>query len=631
MLTLTRTLLAPALSLVAVGTVLAAETDIEPINVTASRLVEPSAISLSVLDADRIERQHGRDVLDLLRTTAGISATQPGGPGGISEVFLRGAESNFTVVLIDGVRVNDPSNPRGGGYDFSTVAADDIERIEVARGALSAVHGSDAMAGVVNIITRRPTDEPSLSVRAEGGSDDFQRASLMLSGPLGGHARGSLKASHVDFGDMVAGSTQRIASAQADLELGAVDAGLGAIRTGVRHVERDRASFPDASGGPLFAVLRDHERAEASETSAWAQMTRALTEQWSVDATASFFSRREETLTPAVAPGVFDGVPATANDTRFERGQVTITHRYVASPSFAIGGGIDVQFEDGRRTGWTDLGFMTLPSNFDLDRVGRAAFIEARYLPIAGLELYGAARVDDTNTDRARGSGRAAVSYALAATGTRLHASWSNGHKQPSFYALGDTLVGNENLRVETSETFEVGIEQTLAKGRLVAALAAFRTRYEDLIDFDFDTFRLVNRSQARIDGVEVSLTAQLTNTLTARAHATLSDIELDAADATLLYRPERFGGIELGWHPGDAWSLHAHAQVVGKRAGSSVPTGQITLPSYERVDIAVSRSLTEQVRLFAALDNVFDEDYQEAVGFPDAGRRVRIGAQLRF
>src|SRR5690606_249138 len=215
--TFARALFAPAA--LVFSTVLSAQAEIEPIHVTASRLPEPSAISISVLDEERIENQHGRDILDLLRVTPGISTTQPGGPGGFSEVFLRGAESNFTVVLIDGVRVNDPSNPRGGGYDFSTLNIDEIERVEIARGALSAVHGSDAMAGVINIVTKRPRAQRSASVRAEAGADDFQRASAVLSGPIAGDVRASVKASYVDFGDAVAGSTQRIASAQADIEL----------------------------------------------------------------------------------------------------------------------------------------------------------------------------------------------------------------------------------------------------------------------------------------------------------------------------------------------------------------------------------------------------------------------------
>src|SRR5690606_35280851 len=150
--TFARALFAPAA--LVFSTVLSAQAEIGPIHVTASRLPEPSAISISVLDEERIERQHSRDILDLLLTTPGISARQPGGPGGFRVVFLRGAESNFTVGLIDGVRVSPASQPRGRGYDFPTLDANDIERIEIARGALSAVHGSDAIAGGINIVTR---------------------------------------------------------------------------------------------------------------------------------------------------------------------------------------------------------------------------------------------------------------------------------------------------------------------------------------------------------------------------------------------------------------------------------------------------------------------------------------------
>lgn len=608
-----------------------AKIDVEPVHVTASRLPEPPPVSLTVVDTLSIDAQHGSDVLDLLRLTPGISTTQPGGPGGISEVFLRSAESNFTVVMIDGVRVNDPSNPRGGGYDFSTLSADDIERVEIARGALSAVHGSDAMAGVINIVTRRPTVEPTLSARMEGGSDSFQRVSAMASGPLGEEMSGSLKASYTDFGDAVEGSGQRLASAQGDLEFGSATSGIGAFRGGLRYAERDRKAFADASGGPLFAVLRESEHSKAEETSAWAHTTRAFNAAWSMDTTASFFRRREETLTPPVAPGVFEGVPGSVSTSRFHRGQVTVAHRYALSSALELGGGIDLQIEDGERDGALDLGFASLPSDFDLDRLVRAAYAEARFRAESGFEVYGAVRVDDTDDDDARGSGRLAARYAHEASGTAVHASWSNGHKQPSFYSLGDTLVGNPDLRVETSETLEIGVEQSFAADAFMASLTAFRTDYEDLIDFDFTTFRLVNRSQAEIDGVEAALAWSPTPALTARLHGTFTDIELADEGADLLYRPEEYGGLQVAWRLQDRWTVHAQAQYVGEREGSSVPTGQQTLSAYERVDVALSHAFTANTTLFAAIDNVLDEDFQEALGFPNAGIQLRVGGSVTF
>jgi vitamin B12 transporter len=606
--------------------------EVEPIHVTATRLAEPVPVSMTVLDAASIENRHSVDVVDLLRLTPGISTTQPGGPGGISEVFLRSAESNFSIVLVDGVRMNDPSNPRGGGYDFSTLNPDEIERIEIARGSLSAVHGSDAMAGVINIVTKRPTADLSAYTRAEGGNDDFQRVSAGVSGPLSDALRGNLNASYVDFGDAVEGSSQRLASVQGGLEFGSAESGIGNVRSGARYAERDRSSFADASGGPLFAVLRDTDEAHAEETSAWAHSTRAFSSAWSMNTTASFFSRREQTTTPAIVPGVFDGVPAAVSDSRFRRAQVTVSQNYALSPAMEIGGGVDLQFEDGERDGELDLGFATLPSDFDMDRVVRAAYTEVRYQPLDTVQLYAAARADDSNEGSARASGRFAASYLHADSGISLHAGWSNGHKQPSFYSLGDTLVGNPDLRVETSETFEVGAEKDFSAGRLITAISAFRSRYEDLIDFDFATFRLVNRSHVRIDGIEASFTSRLTSTLTARLHATVSDIELPEADgASLLYRPESYGGLQFAWVPLSGWSLNTQLQYVGEREGSAVPTGPLTLKGYERVDVALSRELNAHTTLFLAADNVLDEDYQEAVGFPDAGVQFRFGAAVTF
>ncbi|MEJ0061027.1 MAG: TonB-dependent receptor plug domain-containing protein [Terricaulis sp.] len=111
-----------------------------------------------------------------MRQVPALRCLRQAGQGAISEIFLRGAESNFTVVLIDGVRVNDTSNARGGGFDFSTLNPDEIERVEIVRGPLSAVHGSDAMAGLISIETRLPGEEPVTRFRGEIGAEGYSRA-----------------------------------------------------------------------------------------------------------------------------------------------------------------------------------------------------------------------------------------------------------------------------------------------------------------------------------------------------------------------------------------------------------------------------------------------------------------------
>jgi vitamin B12 transporter len=623
-------------SIISISTCLAAEEDKQnneleeqELVITSSRLPQPPASSSTTLDEERIESQRSANVLDLLSQAPGVFATQPGRAGGVSEVFLRGAESNFATVLVDGVRVSDPSNTRGGGYDFSTLNPDEIQRIEIVRGSLSAIHGSDAMSGVINILTRRPTSDFEAQARGEGGTHGYGRAFGSLSGPLSDSARAGLKAGYADLGEAVQGFTQRLATVQADIDVTASP--MTNLRAGLRFADRERANFPDASGGPIFAATRELEQASATETTAWTHLHRTMNSAWQIDTFGAFHVREEEVSTPAITAGVFDGVPASSSDTRFHRAQLTINNAFALDPALELGGGVDLQFEDGRRDGFIDFGFMQLPSRFDSHRFTGAAYTEAKYIPVRGTELYGAARAEADEDGKFRSSGRFSIQRQTDPSAILLRASFASGYKRPSFYALGDTLVGNPDLNMETSTTLELSAEKSFAGGLWTMGATAFRSRYANLIDFDFTTFRLVNRSQTRIEGVELAATIHPLQTLSIDLHGTFSHIELPGEEDTLLYRPESYGGIRVDWRPNTLWTLQAHTQLAGGRWGSSVPTGLRRMSSYNRVDLSLSRKMSARMILFAALDNVLDETYSQAVGFPDPGFQARAGAALKF
>src|SRR6056297_3318509 len=138
--------------------------------------------SVSVLDADTIQALNKRTLAGVLKTVPGLLVEEQGGPGGLTAVSVRGGEANFTLVLLDGVPINDPTNTRGGGFDFADLNPALVQRIEVVRGAQSAIYGSDALAGVINIITQRPREEASQSLYVEGGSDDFANLQLAATG-----------------------------------------------------------------------------------------------------------------------------------------------------------------------------------------------------------------------------------------------------------------------------------------------------------------------------------------------------------------------------------------------------------------------------------------------------------------
>src|SRR6478736_1968656 len=158
----------------------------EHVLVTATRLGDDDTrANVSVLDASQIAARNPANVVDLLRDMPGLFVQQSGGRGSVVSVFTRGAQPNFTLVLLDGVKANDPTNTRGGSYDFSTLDLNDIERIELVRGPASAIYGSDALSGVINIISRHGSHTPQAGLDVEGGSFGYVRAAGHVSGPIG--------------------------------------------------------------------------------------------------------------------------------------------------------------------------------------------------------------------------------------------------------------------------------------------------------------------------------------------------------------------------------------------------------------------------------------------------------------
>jgi outer membrane cobalamin receptor len=603
---------------------LADDATVAPIIVTGSRLDSGPSASATTLAAAQIDAQQAADVLDLLARTPGVYAANGGGPGGIAEVFLRGAESNFTVVFVDGVRRNDPSNSRGGGYDFSTIDPAEIQRIDILRGPLSAIYGSDAMAGAINIVTRAPAATPTARIRAESSTDADQRAFASVSGPLTRTLSGGVHLIYDDVGQAADGSSRRLQGAGLQ---GAYDSDSIELRTGARYVERHRIAFPDASGGQRYAIIRDLEHADADETSAWLNASRHVTANWNLHLQGSYLARNEDIDTPPVASGVFDGVPGSTSHTEFRQEQVTLYGTYAPAQTLELSAGADLLNEQATRRAELDLGFARLPSDFSLDRRTPAVFAEISARPLQPLSVYGSARIDDSDRDRSRTSARMSAEYSLARIQSAVRFTWANGHKEPSFYSLGDSLVGNPDLQVERSEMWEAVFTKRIGT-RFSGTVTAFRSRYADLIDFDFTTFRLINRSRVRIDGMETSLEYRPVDSLSIAASWTHSRFDLED-DAPLLYRPESYGSISTNWQAGDDWNVFADVRWSGKRHGSSVPTGDRDLDSYDRVNLCISRRLANASKIFLTIDNALDGSYEEAVGFPTRGLQARLGVTV--
>lgn len=590
--------------------------------VTASRTESAPTGGLSVVEAAEIERLQPASLLEVLDEVAGVRAFSTGGAGGRSFVSIRGGEPNFTLVLLDGVRLNDPTNSRGGGFDFFTIDPALVERIEVTRDSLSAVHGSDALAGAINIRLRSPTPGARrLTIRGQAGSEgDSGFGAGLEAGWSGGGVLAS--GSWYDSGGLTEESSleRRQAVGQLRHRLGGYEARLIGL-----YGHAGRSAFPEDSGGPRLAVNRERERGEAESMAAGLSFRRPSGAAIRPGLSLSWSRQEDRSVTPAIAPGALQGTPALAADSLFTRFEAIADVALGQGPLVAVAGAAWLR-ESGRSAGTIDFGF-PLPVRFDLVRTTRSAFAEASLRPGGGLGFNLAARYDDVAGGGHRLTGRAAASWRPVEGGPTLFVRAGQGYKLPSFYALAHPLIGNPALLPERSRNFEAGVELLRRSGNAVR-LALFVNRFRDLIDFDPATFTTVNRDRVRARGAELEGRWRPVRSLS--LDGALSWLDLDSP-TPLRGRPRWQGSLRAAWQASEAVELNAAVRFNSDYFDSSIPTGLVRADGHGEADLGVRWRLSGRFTLTAALRNVTGERYEDAVGFPSPGRVARATVAVGF
>ena len=599
----------------------------ENIIVTGTRLTDDDAASnATVMDSATIQARDPGSVTDLLRDLPGVFVQQSGGRGSVVSLFTRGAKPNFTLVLLDGVKANDPTNTRGGSYDFSTLDLNDIARIEFVRGPASAIYGSDAVGGVINIITRHGSDTPEASLTADGGGFGYARVAGNVSGPIAG-TTGNLGLSYSDDGMPVEGSTLKGTNLDAALTLPEI--ADTSISLNGRYGGSIATSFPDSSGGPRLASLRALDRRDIAEALFGAHARRDMAPWWNAGLDYGFYGRGATDTSPGVAPSSQTpaGIPANGDDARFARNEVTFTNRLAPLAGLDAAIGMDVQAEHGADDGYLQFGPSKLPTHFTLDRTLWSGFAEARYA-IADLTISGSGRYDSVGSID-HFSPQVGADYVLPDWGTRFQLLWGKAYKLPSFYALGNPIVGDPNLKPEEAENFEGGLTQQLWDlGRW--KFEAYSTNYRDLIDFEPGAVpKLVNLSTVHVRGLETSIDFALAGplgSLTVSPRLSYTNARNQLTGASLRDVPSWLAGGTLLWRPTADWDVSFDLNHVGSLVDNSVPTGDVTLPGHLRADLAAHYRLLPNLALQLGVDNLFNAHYEDVVGFPAPGAIVRGG-----
>jgi len=573
--------------------------------------------TVSVVERKEIELRNPGSLADVLRTVPAVTVTETGGLGSRTLVGIRGAEAQHTLVLIDGIRANDPASARDE-FDFATTAAGDIERIEILRGPQSAVYGADAMGGVINIITRRPDGESRFVVTTEAGSYGTIGSTASAGGSVGrfnltGSVTGFRTEGFSRVGDRdrdEADATARLAgSFRGSVDLGearTVDFGIAVHRI---DAEFDKTPTTRWTGGPgnapdtadrTLATAHARFRGEAWD----GRMVNTLT------AFAAFNERRFDEAR-AAAPAV----------TTYFRGQ-----------SF----GAEAQTElDLESAGDLLLGLRIEEETAFQQRTDqvRPAFDAARTLYAVNalhgidvgdrLRLSFAGRWDGDLAGDGFLTGRFAAAYRIDETGTILRTSAGNGAKRPTAFQLSF----NPALDNERSVGADAGIEQTILDGRATLTVTGFYNRFNGLIDFTGDivtgTYRNIDAAQTA--GFEAMATAELLpGVLTASGGYTWLRARDLATGLALPRRAEHSGSAALTFTGIDKLSTTLSATLVGSRFDDDRAT--IRLAPYARLDFHVAYQATPSLRIFGRVENILNSRYQEIVGYNTAGRAAYAG-----
>jgi len=603
------------------------ETSVEHLIVTgtyASMPVTELTSSVSVLDSETIKSLSKRNIADLLKTVPGLLVEEQGGPGGLTAVSIRGGEANFTLVLLDGVPLSDPTNFRGGGFDFANLSASLVERIEVVRGAQSAIYGSDALAGVINIITRRPVEGHSQQLYAEWGEDDYSDLGVNALGRVGNFDY-TVELAARDDGEPVEGSTRE--SDKAKLRLGWQPVEGHDLSLAYSYLDGQRSSYPEESGGPLYALSEELDTSDYEDAVLSLGWEAQFSSLWRSALTASRFEHEERYRSPGIPP--YLEVPANGADTHYRNDRLQWVNTLQPGRDYQLNLGADYRDEAGDSKGYLFYG-VELPTDFELDRSTTGLFADVSASPADGLLLQGALRFDDPDGFDEETSVRLGASYELGAS-WRLAANWGQAFKLPSFFALGHALVRNPDLKPELADSWDLGLAWQASESLRLEATYFFND-YEDLITFDSELFINVNREQVETSGMELQALWRPLPQFSLQAQATYTDIDVQDSTEPLTGRPDWSAGFVAQWQLADRWHTVLDYHYTGEQYAASRHTGESVmqeLDDYHRLDWVLRWDALEAVQLQLSLDNLLDETYQSAVGFPGPGRAVRLGVRL--
>ncbi len=603
--------------------------DAPVIVVTESRLSSAATtpnLSRSVLRREEIERRAPTDTQELLQALPSVAAMRAGGAGGLTFVSIRGGDPNYTLFLLDGIKLNDPTNSRGGGFDLYMIPAAIVDRIEVNPRPGSAVLGGDGLGGTVSLSTR-----PFRGRRLRGNIDSH--GSLTGGADLGGTSRegpnGSVSLGVADKTNGVEGDELRQSYLLARASTGIGHSGqLDMLYFGV---DGDASGFPEDSGGDRLGVIRDQETRDFRRDVLGLNLRWDLDDSTQLKALASTTRHRETTDNPGIASGTLSGIPAVAAERDYRRTEAQLYLVSEPQDGLQLTAGLAAEHEKGSSDDLIRFAEFELPARFELTRNSQSLFFEFAYALTPVLTVQSGVRHDWPDGTDDETSFNFGMGYMLPKIGAELAVHYGQGFKLPSMFALGQSLVGNPDLLPEYSESLDLGVAKRWPSAGIDLRMSVFQVEYRNLIDFDPDSFTNVNRGQVDVDGVDARVNWQLDPDAALSLYATYSNSDVVGSDAVLRRRPDWQAGSEYRQRLTARMDWSLLANYTGSHFDSSVPTGLVKMPAYWRLDTALRWQFARGATANFAIKNLLDDDYEESIGFSNGGITAAVGLSFEI
>ncbi|HYK82714.1 MAG TPA: TonB-dependent receptor [Gemmatimonadales bacterium] len=619
-----------------------------PVVVTATRLptaADAVPAAVTVISGAALRAQGVSTVYDALREVPGAAVVQSGSFGAVTSLFLRGGQSDYVKVLVDGVPVNQP----GGAFDFANLTTANVERIEVVRGPASVLYGSDAVTGVVQIFTRRGVGAGRADASVRGGTYGTLVWDAEAAGG-GADASYSFAASRFTTNGIYAFNNQYDNTVLSGLVRVAPDDRTEAtlsLRYDDNHFHFPTNSAGDTvdhrqfnyGSGPTIGLDIGHYFAPRLET----RLLLALNE------TDGGLDDRPDNPADSTLFQSLDNVRRASADLR--------ANLYLRSGTVLTGGAVLEQERDrGFDVCQTSFGPCSSPP-IDSSRWNAAVYAQAVTTLANGVALTGGVRVEDNQRFGTYATYRLGAVYRLAG-GTRVRASAGTGFREPSFFENYSTgySVGNPALRPEHSRSWELGVEQAVSRARATVFATFFDQRFVDMIDYNPaappNVPNYENVAGATVDGLECGARVTATSSLALALSYTYLSTNVTrsgfdsssgaalAAGQPLIRRPRHSARLDADYRIPDRGAVSLAVGYVGDRVDRDFavfPAPRVILPSYTRVDLGVQLDVVQPqhgapgLGVRARVENLFDRAYEEVKNFPARRRTLLFGGEVRF